>query len=372
METQIFTRQQLYDKVWSEPLTTISKHFDVSDAALRKICKDLHVPLPPNGHWQKIRFGKPIIQTPLPLDYQGSGEVTLTAKDQNTPKLSGRKAAAAALIQSGIRLPEKLTNPDPLVIAARKKLADQRADSFQYIGTKSCNWDYLDIRVAEESINRTLLLIDTFIKVLRARGNDLQVRNRSTYAVIDSQDFEIHFRERMKRAVVNDKSWTRNAYLPTGLLYIRIDGYYEKEWTDGKHKLEEQFGSIISYLKEKAKEKNERHTKWEKQRQEKELEQQRQQEFERRQEKELAAFKDILSGATRWHKAGNLRSYIAAIEENAKAKEPVSPELTHWLTWARKKADWYDPFTEEKDELLDDVDKETLTIKKRPTDYPGW
>ena len=42
-------------------------------------------------------------------------------------------------------------------------------------------------------------------------------------------------------------------------------------------------------------------------------------------------------------------------------------DLTNWLKWARKKADWYDPFVEEDDKLLEDVDREKLTFKEKST-----
>lgn len=371
METSVFTRQQLYDTIWSAPISTIAKQFDITEAGLRKICTDMNVPLPPNGHWQKIRYGKPVTRFPLPSDYQGSGQLTLTPRDESTPKTPTRKATATQL-QASISLPEKLTNPDPLVISARKNLAGERIDSFQYIGTKSTHWDFLNMRIAVGNIDRALLIMDTFIKNLRTQGHDLQVKNHATYVILSGQKFKIQLREKMKKQVIKGDYGPRTAYLPTNLLSIKMDNYLHKEWTDGKLKLEEQFGMIITYLKEKAKEENERHAKWERQRQEEALEKQRQQEFEKKQEKELAAFTEMLSGASRWHKASNLRCYIAAIEENAKTQGTLTAELTDWLIWARKKADWYDPFTEEKDELLDGVNKETLTVKKKPTGYLSW
>jgi hypothetical protein len=41
-----------------------------------------------------------------------------------------------------------------------------------------------------------------------------------------------------------------------------------------------------------------------------------------------------------------------------------SEELKNWLNWARKKADWYDPFTEAEDQLLCDADRNSLAFKK--------
>ena len=78
-----------------------------------------------------------------------------------------------------------------------------------------------------------------------------------------------------------------------------------------------------------------------------------QQEFERMQENDLSKFKEMLGKASRWHKANNLRNYIKAVEEKEMSNND-SIELREWLDWARKKADWYDPFIESKDILLNE------------------
>ena len=41
------------------------------------------------------------------------------------------------------------------------------------------------------------------------------------------------------------------------------------------------------------------------------------------------------------------------------------PEAQEWLQWAKRKADWYDPLIEGPDELLADVDLNTLEFPKR-------
>jgi len=40
-----------------------------------------------------------------------------------------------------------------------------------------------------------------------------------------------------------------------------------------------------------------------------------------------------------------------------------------WIEWARKTADWYDPHINGDDDLLSDVDKETLTFDRRSKNY---
>ena len=48
---------------------------------------------------------------------------------------------------------------------------------------------------------------------------------------------------------------------------------------------------------------------------------------------------------------------------------PVSDDLKNWLDWARKKADWYDPLINIKDDLLENVDPDFL-LKRSPSNKP--
>jgi hypothetical protein len=52
------TRQELYDLVWSKPMTHIAKEFGMSDVAIRKHCKNMDIPTPPVGYWMKLQHGK--------------------------------------------------------------------------------------------------------------------------------------------------------------------------------------------------------------------------------------------------------------------------------------------------------------------------
>ncbi len=96
------------------------------------------------------------------------------------------------------------------------------------------------------------------------------------------------------------------------------------------------------------------------------------QELKDRQEKELADFKTLLENAERWHKADNLRNYIAIVQKIANNGNPITEDLKNWLEWANKKADWYDPFKAINDDLLADVDMVTLTFKRAKKKYNNW
>ena len=58
-----WTREDLYELVWSTPIVKASMRFGLSDNGLRKICRKLDVPTPPRGYWA-TRRARP--QIPLP------------------------------------------------------------------------------------------------------------------------------------------------------------------------------------------------------------------------------------------------------------------------------------------------------------------
>lgn len=73
-------REQLYEEVWSEPMTTVAERYGRSSVALAKTCERLKIPSPPRGYWQRREAGfvdpKPPLPAPGPgdaLDWVPSG-----------------------------------------------------------------------------------------------------------------------------------------------------------------------------------------------------------------------------------------------------------------------------------------------------------
>src|SRR5690554_6166693 len=59
-------REQLYEEVWSNPITVVAEKYGVSDTTIRKRLKRLAIPIPPRGYWAKIKNGEPVNKTKLP------------------------------------------------------------------------------------------------------------------------------------------------------------------------------------------------------------------------------------------------------------------------------------------------------------------
>lgn len=51
-------KNDLFNKVLEEPITTLAKKFSISTYELEKLCKENNIPLPKASHWMKVKFGK--------------------------------------------------------------------------------------------------------------------------------------------------------------------------------------------------------------------------------------------------------------------------------------------------------------------------
>jgi hypothetical protein len=59
-----YDREELYKKVWAQPILELAKEYGVSDVALAKACKRRRIPLPGRGYWAKKAAGKPVLERP--------------------------------------------------------------------------------------------------------------------------------------------------------------------------------------------------------------------------------------------------------------------------------------------------------------------
>lgn len=80
-------RTELYNQVWSKPMTKLAKEYGLSDVGLAKICKKINIPRPPVGYWMKLQAGKNVKQTPLPpLEINGVETYTLEQEQPTAPQ----------------------------------------------------------------------------------------------------------------------------------------------------------------------------------------------------------------------------------------------------------------------------------------------
>lgn len=366
MESNVISRQELYDLVWSEPLTTIVKRLNVSYPQLRKVLTDMQVPIPENGHWQKLQYGKTVRVIELPSEYEGSPEVELSSfrkevSESNVLLIKDNSAVEEIHKDKKLKLkvPKKLSKPDKLIEAARISLANDKGYHYPYVGLAHTNRGELNIRVSHPNIPRALRFMDAFIKLLRQRGHDVIIQYDDTYAVIDGENFKIHLREKQRMIKPKD-GYGSTEWHPAGLFIFAFDDYHGKEWVDGKVLIEEKMADILAKLEAEAKREKEDRIKAEEYHKVWEEKERIKKEHKERIEREAAKLQKLYKKAERWQRARFMRDYIKAVKENAVERNELSEDLQNWINWANDKVDWYDPLVKKEDSLLDNIDKNKL------------
>jgi hypothetical protein len=367
MKKLIITRQQLYDMVWAESLSSIVKKYQLTYSELRKILADMVIPIPENGHWSKLKFGKQVEIKPLPEDYTGKNEVELFEKEIGDKIVSetGRNSNNAdeeGTNNNTYRVPAKLTKPDILIVNTKEYFDAGSSFYWRHNHRFPEQNDVLDIDTTHKTFPRALRIMDTLIKILRDRGHDIEIKYGKTNAVIYGQGIEIKLRE--KQRVVDEprgKYDSRNLE-PTGILSFIIEyGHYnQKVINDGQDLLETKLEAILSKLEVEGARKKEEHIKneeWHRQYQEK---QRIEKEIREKKEKEISDFKLIFQRAFRLHHSNIIRGYISSVENGAKESGNVDDEMRTWINWAKEKVDWYDPLVNRMDDTLDDYDKTNI------------
>ena len=57
-KTEMIAREELYELIWSMPMTKVAEKFSVSGSYMARVCSVLAVPRPERGYWAKLEFGK--------------------------------------------------------------------------------------------------------------------------------------------------------------------------------------------------------------------------------------------------------------------------------------------------------------------------
>ncbi len=371
MDELKFNRKELYDLVWSTPMTSLAKKYLISDSGLRKICVKMEIPLPKAGHWEKLKAGKEVEITELPTNYNGSTEISLDLRKEGEESLKGIRSPEIELQKKieddpllNITVPDPLTKPHKLIVETKN--AHINNENRFNKNFKGYLRSPLSISATKLNYSRALRIMDTFIKAMEQRGHVFQLKNDSAHLLIYDEEFAISIREKNNR-IPKPKtgSWQEYDYIPSGILVFSVRiSYHNIEWADGRLPLEKQLSKIVAKIEIKGAEEKEMHLRWEKEREIQAEQDQIKKAKEGVIEQELAKFKLLKQKTERWQEACQIRTYLGDLEAKATKEQIMTEDLTNWLKWAHKKVDWYDPNIEVQDPLMEGVDKVNLTFKK--------
>ena len=367
-----YDREELYRKVWEQPLLKIAKEYGVSAVALGKTCKKLSVPVPGRGHWAKLAHRhKSVKQPPLPrLD-----KVPVIYRSpvvQRKPTMSDPNdsefAAINQLLSSGALNPPLLDStarPHPLIRHTASLLRSRsRKDEHGILLPRE--QDGLDVKVSERTLERALQVMWQVIAALERQGFSVEVSEGRTVALINGERVSFVIEEPVRKVVTKrprvpnpTDRWDYDeevTHEPVGQLTLLIQvstwGKYEQRtrWSDAKiQRIESVVGDFVAGLMRTAVALR------------RQAEEQKQRELEERKRAEEAVQlrKDIQEEEKKleqfnkwvedWERAERLRRFIAIYAEKSSSwSSEKQSEHKAWIEWAQKQADRLDPFVAEK------------------------
>lgn len=253
MDKITFTRSELYILVWKFPMVQIAKHYEISTMGIKNACAKLQIPLPKNKYWTRPEYKRENIPN-LPDNYKGNNEIGILKK---TYEMQFRSSSNATPLQD---LARSIKNDENAPLIVPKKLVNPLKIVFeteQYWNNKTLEKNIqtnvlqtLNLNVSHESLNRALLFMDAFIKLIEYRGHKFGKAANGFDAVFcnNGTDIKVDLREALKRVTQNGARET-SEYIFTDKLIFRISRESnKKEWHDGRILLEDNLALIVAKL----------------------------------------------------------------------------------------------------------------------------
>lgn len=366
-------REKLYEMVWEKPMTLLAKDYGLSDVGLRKICKRMNIPLPPQGyHLRTVKGEKP------PLPHVGNHEVVHEVYVSKLTSVEGVKSAKGMQEidfeknpSNKIIVSETLVSPHKLVQRMKENLYDKSknrsVDQTSWLDSGSF------LCVSKGTVDRGLRIADALLKALEARGYELCIeKGVLSHVTVLKERISLSIQEPTKQVphkptpeeIREHKkySWMtypKYDYVKSSELIIKLAGSTGQSTISDKigKPLEKQLNEVIIRMLRLAVRVNNERLEQEQRAREQEERRNRYNQLVQLHEQEKAKLEKLYSDSSQWHKSQQLRAYIEAVRQRAIDDDGgIQPEseLEEWVKWAHQQADRMDPLVESPHSILDE------------------
>lgn len=166
------TREQLYEEIWAEPITKVSKRYSVSDSFLVRILQRLNVPRPPMGYWAKLAVGKIVPKPPLPEPAPGDElEWFRDGMSKREPRAAPKPPDPA----QATRIRKKADRParHSLIAEARRHFENVDETDGGYL--KPTKKLMVDLISSKPSLDRALEIANELFLLLEDQGHHVMI-----------------------------------------------------------------------------------------------------------------------------------------------------------------------------------------------------
>lgn len=375
-DDRFYNREKLYTEIWNEPILKVAKRYSVSDVALAKTCRKLGIPLPGVGYWAKKQYGKEpptpplpemetvlqILKRPVPNRQYG--------KDENISKMIAAKYPEIQRLIGQEELPEfridgnKQSAFHPLIENTNKLLRQEfKKKQYYWVDRRITVRDssVFNVKISEDSLERAIRLLDTFVKALEKRGFSVQSEKneyREMYTRIHILGNEIPVRlfeashRKMLTKLEKEKENTYHNYIlePDGKLSFEIYSrqrfntvVFQDRKTD---KLEKRLNEIMIFLYKECIYRAEEKIRREEHARVAAIEEafrQTRREIRNKVERRVSMLHEEAKSLEEYNR---LRTYVKSVEREASKLTGKTEEyfqIITWLDWANEYLKMIDP-----------------------------
>ena len=268
---RFYSREELYELVWSTAMAKLREAFGISDVSLAKKCKKLGIPTPERGCWARVASGQSVDKGKLPPTSKGQANQIWIAKrtadhaDQacKFPDNIKEESAALKLPEDIMKVRPNFKNVHPLTKQTRSILRRSQEDVYGRL-FRPWNEKYLSVSVSRENLDRTLLIFDSILSALEHFGFEVKLEKNdsrpTTYLIRGGVQMSLRAFERAKRRERKrngnghvDAWWDydRYEYKPSGEIEFQLERWplNFRRWTDLKSAtLENRLSDIVSEI----------------------------------------------------------------------------------------------------------------------------
>lgn len=380
--SRIITRRELYDLVWSKPMTSIASELGLSDVGLAKICDRHRVPKPPRGYWAKLQAGKKVKQIPfIEADDPQVERIKIAASLMQLPEATreivqrarAERKAAKAAPRPHTELPPTVEPIQEVHHAVRRtaqalrKAKPDANGAVRAIGEGLCG-----IVVSRATVERVVAFLDSLARKLEAKSLPLVPAGEGMRVSVGPESATFTLKERTRREkhvptpedlaaeerrqkklerYWSSRSWDASpvnmferAYpefdvIYTGELVLQVEGYGDgvrRTWADGRTQTVESLSddivvglqTLLDVRKAGREEREERQRQREHLARRRDLARQR----SKREENRLSYLNSIIN---LHREIDQLRGWLAVIE--LKLSPRTGDDFRRMIDWARNR-----------------------------------
>ena len=263
------SRQELFERVWAQPVTKVAAEFGISDNGLRKICDRHDIPVPSRGYWAQVQSGRSFPRPKLRPVRDPSLEEVLVVGVPVPPAvataISEAKARVAAVVaekpprRKAITVPVQPAEdaPDshdappapnaggtpehPKLLPTRKALVREKPDEKGFVHAKGRG--VVPATVAPASVERLLAWLSDFLHFAEGQGARFHRKDDQVSLIVDEEEIPFSVEEKADRtphtptraelahkasrtwASPNWTPWPKYDHTPSGKLALVIEAY---------------------------------------------------------------------------------------------------------------------------------------------------